>query len=132
VCVRGEERERCWEGGIMMATEGGATSNGAESVEEVTMAVKWAGKEYTVRVCADDTVGELKRRICEVTNVLPKRQKLLNVKAGVKPAEDSMLLSQLSLKPTIKIMMMGCVPIPPLIPACLRILGVVEASQLGL
>lgn len=92
-----------------MATEGGATSNGAESVEEVTMAVKWAGKEYTVRVCADDTVGELKRRICEVTNVLPKRQKLLNVKAGVKPAEDSMLLSQLSLKPTIKIMMMGTV-----------------------
>lgn len=73
------------------------------------MAVKWSGKEYTVRVCADDTVGELKRRIFEVTNVLPKRQKLLNVKAGVKPADDTMLLSQLNLKPTIKIMMMGCV-----------------------
>lgn len=95
------ERERARE----MASEG-ASSN-PESVEELTMAVKWSGKEYTVRVCADDTVGELKRRICEVTNVLPKRQKLLNVKAGVKPADDTMLLSQLNLKPTIKIMMMG-------------------------
>jgi len=91
-----------------MASESTSSSNPA-SVEEITMAVKWSGKEYTVRVCADDTVGELKRRICEVTNVLPKRQKLLNVKAGVKPADDSMLLSQLTLKPSLKIMMMGTV-----------------------
>lgn len=89
-----------------MASESTSSSNPA-SVEEITMAVKWSGKEYTVRVCADETVGELKRRICEVTNVLPKRQKLLNVKAGVKPADDSMLLSQLTLKPSLKIMMMG-------------------------
>lgn len=88
---------------------GDATTSNPASVEELTMAVKWSGKEYTVRVCADDTVSELKRRICEVTNVLPKRQKLLNVKAGKMPADDSMLLSQLNLKPTIKIMMMGCV-----------------------
>lgn len=93
-----------------MASAEGATTSTLPGVEELTMAVKWAGKEYTVRVCADDTVGELKRRICEITNVLPKRQKLLNVKAGVKPADDSMLLSQLNLKPTIKIMMMGFVP----------------------
>lgn len=83
------------------------STSDAASLEELTLAVKWSGKEYTVRACAEDTVGELKRRICEVTNVLPKRQKLLNVKAGSKPADDSMLLSQLVLKPSIKIMMMG-------------------------
>ncbi|KAL3699867.1 hypothetical protein R1sor_017889 [Riccia sorocarpa] len=79
------------------------------SQEEITLAVKWSGKEYTVRVCADDSIGELKRRICEVTNVLPKRQKLLNVKVGIKPAQDSALLSQLALKPGTKILMMGTV-----------------------
>ncbi|MFS7888674.1 putative protein-serine/threonine phosphatase [Helianthus anomalus] len=31
--------------------------------EELTLTVKWAGKEYTVRVCANDFVAELKRRI---------------------------------------------------------------------
>jgi len=86
-----------------------SVSTNPESNEELTLAVKWVGKEYTVRVCSDDSVGELKRRICEVTNVLPKRQKLLNVKAGAKPADDTMLLSQLGLKPSIKIMMMGTV-----------------------
>lgn len=100
------ERSKERRTGGEMASESTSSSNPA-SVEEITMAVKWSGKEYTVRVCADDTVGELKRRICEVTNVLPKRQKLLNVKAGVKPADDSMLLSQLTLKPSLKIMMMG-------------------------
>jgi ubiquitin-like domain-containing CTD phosphatase 1 len=77
------------------------------------------GKEYTVRVCSDDSVGELKRRICEVTNVLPKRQKLLNVKAGAKPADDTMLLSQLGLKPSIKIMMMGYVSLSVSLSVCL-------------
>ncbi|KAJ7561462.1 hypothetical protein O6H91_03G029400 [Diphasiastrum complanatum] len=81
----------------------------ASSEEELTLAVKWVGKDYTVRVCADDTVGELKRRICEATNVLPKRQKLLNVKVGSRPADDSVLLSQLALKPNVKISMIGTV-----------------------
>lgn len=84
-----------------------ASSSDAASEEEMTLALKWAGKDFTVRVCADDTVGELKRRICEVTNVLPKRQKLLNLKVGAKPAPDSSLLSSVTLKPGIKISMMG-------------------------
>lgn len=84
-----------------------SSSSSSSSEEEMTLSVKWVGKEYVVRVCADDTVGELKRRICELTNVLPKRQKLLNVKLGSKPADDSTLLSHLSLKPNVKIMMLG-------------------------
>lgn len=77
--------------------------------EEMTLTVKWSGKEYTVRVCGDDTVGELKRRVSEVTNVLPKRQKLLYPKVGSKLADDSTLLSQLPLKSSLKMTMIGTV-----------------------
>ncbi|KAL0422261.1 UNVERIFIED_CONTAM: Ubiquitin-like domain-containing CTD phosphatase [Sesamum latifolium] len=74
--------------------------------EELTLTVKWSGKEYTVRVCGDDTVGELKRRICEATNVLPKRQKLLYLKS--KLADDS-VFSQIPLKAAVKMTMIGTV-----------------------
>ena len=86
----------------------GASSSAAPE-EEVTLTVKWSGKEYTVRVCGDDAVGELKRRICEVTNVLPKRQKLLYPKVGSKLANDSLLLSDLPLKSSLKMTMIGFV-----------------------
>ncbi|XP_059313566.1 ubiquitin-like domain-containing CTD phosphatase [Lycium ferocissimum] len=79
------------------------------TLEELTLTVKWSGKEYTVRVCGDDTVGELKRRICEVTNVLPKRQKLLYPKVGSKLADESLLLSQIPLKSSLKMTMIGTV-----------------------
>ncbi|XP_074275034.1 ubiquitin-like domain-containing CTD phosphatase [Silene latifolia] len=78
--------------------------------EEMTLTVKWSGKEYTVRVCGDDTIGELKRRICEATNVLPKRQKLLYPKiVGPKLSDDSTLLSNLTLKSSVKMTMIGTV-----------------------
>ncbi|XP_057419669.1 ubiquitin-like domain-containing CTD phosphatase [Lotus japonicus] len=77
------------------------------SEEEMTLKVKWAGKDYTVRVCGDDTVGELKRRICELTNVLPIRQKLLYPKLGSKLNDDTLLLSQLSLNSALKFTMIG-------------------------
>ncbi|KVH93518.1 hypothetical protein Ccrd_004437 [Cynara cardunculus var. scolymus] len=77
--------------------------------EEITLTVKWSGKEYTVRVCGDDSVAELKRRICQLTNVLPKRQKLLYPKIGSKLADDSTLLSTLPLKSSLKMTMIGTV-----------------------
>lgn len=86
--------------------EGGETS-AATMEEEMALTFKWSGKEYTVTVCGSDTVGELKRSIYEVTNVLPKRQKLLYPKVGSKLSDDSLLLSQLSLKPSIKMTMIG-------------------------
>ncbi|XP_073127147.1 ubiquitin-like domain-containing CTD phosphatase [Henckelia pumila] len=96
-----------------MATEttssSAAVAVSALTAEELTLTVKWSGKEYTVRVCGDDTVGELKRRICEATNVLPKRQKLLYPKVGSKLANDSLLLSQIPLKASLKMTMMGTV-----------------------
>lgn len=84
-----------------------ASSSSSPASEELTLIVKWSGKEYTVRVCGDDSVGELKRRICELTNVLPKRQKLLYPKVGSKLADGSILLSQLPLKSAIKMTMIG-------------------------
>lgn len=82
-------------------------STSSPSEEEITLTLKWSGKEFTVRVCADDSVGELKRRICELTNVLPKRQKLLYPKVGSKLADDSLLLSHLPLKSSLKMTMIG-------------------------
>ncbi|KAM7265167.1 hypothetical protein ACFE04_002850 [Oxalis oulophora] len=82
-----------------------ASSNLTE--EELTLIVKWSGKEYTVRVCGDDSVAELKRRICQLTNVLPKRQKLLYPK--IKLTDDSIFLSQLPFKSSIKMTMIGTV-----------------------
>lgn len=79
----------------------------SEGVEELTLTVKWSGKEYTVRLCADDSVAELKRRICEVTSVLPKRQKLLYPKLASKLNDDSILISQLGLKSSVKMTMIG-------------------------
>lgn len=92
------------------AVPSSSPSVAAAGEEEITVAVKWSGREYTVRACGDDTVGELKRRISEVTNVLPKRQKLLYPKtAPPKLANDATLLSDLSLKPSLKMTMIGTV-----------------------
>jgi len=81
------------------------TSSATE--DEITLTVKWSGKDYTVRVCGNDSVAELKRSICELTNVLPKRQKLLYPKIGNKLADESVLLSQLPIKSSLKMTMIG-------------------------
>lgn len=92
-----------------MADTAGASASSSVTEEELTLTVKWSGKEYTVRVCADDSVAELKRRICELTNVLPKRQKLLYPKIGNKLSDDSLLLSSIPLKSSLKMTMIGTV-----------------------
>ncbi|XP_073526383.1 uncharacterized protein [Phyllobates terribilis] len=86
------------------------SSTSAATEEEINLAVKWSGKKYTVRVCGDDSIGELKLRICQLTNVLPKRQmlKLLYPKILTsKLFDDSTLLSDLSFKPSLKMTMIG-------------------------
>ncbi|KDP42407.1 hypothetical protein JCGZ_00204 [Jatropha curcas] len=92
-----------------MAAASSSIAVSSATEEELALRVKWSGKEYTVRVCGDDSVGELKRRICELTNVLPKRQKLLYPKIGNKLADDTVLLSQLPLKSSLKMTMIGTV-----------------------
>lgn len=89
--------------------EASSSSAAEAAAEELTLIVRWSGKDYTVRVCSDDSVAELKRRICELTNVLPKRQKLLYPKLADRLANDSVLLSQLPLKASLKMTMIGTV-----------------------
>ncbi|KAI5593373.1 hypothetical protein POPTR_003G011300v4 [Populus trichocarpa] len=92
-----------------MAASASASLTSSATEEEITLTVKWSGKEYTVQVCGDDSVAGLKRRLCELTNVLPKRQKLLYPKIGNKLSDDSAFLSQLPLKPSLKMTMIGTV-----------------------
>lgn len=108
----GRQRESGGAQGLEMDSSS-SSSSPAAAEEELTLTVKWSGKEYTVRVCGDDSVGELKRRICELTNVLPKRQKLLYPKVGSKLADDSVLLSQLPLKSSLKMTMIGSLFLSP-------------------
>ena len=76
--------------------------------ETVSLVIKWAGKEYPItELPSGTTVLELKNIIQERTNVLPSRQRLLNLKFKGKPASDELVLSSLDLKPGAKIMMMG-------------------------
>ncbi len=79
------------------------------------LTIKWQGKEIPIVLEQGDTVGELKRKIESQTEVQPKRQKLLGLKAkagGGLPA-DSVPVSDLLLKPGMKVMMMGCAPSLP-------------------
>ncbi|EPS69935.1 hypothetical protein M569_04827 [Genlisea aurea] len=92
-----------------MAAETAASADLPATAEEITLTVKWSGKEFTLRVIGEDTVGELKRRICEVTRVLPQRQKLLYPKFGSKIDDDSLLLSQINIKSSLKLTMIGTV-----------------------
>ena len=50
----------------------------------VSLVVKWAGKEYSIdNVAISSTVNDLKSAIHAKTNVLPSRQKLLNLRFKV-------------------------------------------------
>lgn len=70
--------------------------------------VKWGGKEYTITdLQSTSTVLQFKNLIYAETCVLPERQKLLGLKCSGKQLTDDVLLSELSLKPGMKIMMIG-------------------------
>nr|XP_011470481.1 PREDICTED: ubiquitin-like domain-containing CTD phosphatase [Fragaria vesca subsp. vesca] len=87
---------------------GSSSSKMGEEQEEGS--IKWSGKEYTVRLCGDDTLGKLKRRICQLTTVLPKCQKLLYPKLlPSKLADDAVLLSSLPFKSSLKLTMIGTI-----------------------
>ena len=76
----------------------------------VSLVVKWAGKEYSIdNVAISSTVNDLKSAIHAKTNVLPSRQKLLNLRFKGKAPTDDQSLTSLNLKNGFKIMMMGSV-----------------------
>ncbi|CAG4979051.1 ubiquitin-like domain-containing CTD phosphatase 1 [Colias croceus] len=76
--------------------------------QPIKLFVKWNGKEYDLpELSRSDSVAMLKVAIENATGVRPERQKLLNVKFQGKVATDNYTLSELNLKPNLKIMMMG-------------------------
>lgn len=78
--------------------------------DDIGVVVKWAGKEYPIdKLSPTSTVQDLKAAIHVRTNVLPARQKLLNLRFKGKAPSDDQCLSSLNLKAGFKIMMMGSV-----------------------
>ena len=56
-------------------------SNMAENGDTISLVIKWAGKEYPLEnLPLSSTVQDLKNLIQTKTNVLPVRQKLLNLR----------------------------------------------------
>jgi len=88
----------------------GSNGNGG-GVTSLNLVIKWAGKEFPFQDLdgTSTTVLDLKKMIWEKTQVLPQRQKLLNLKMKGKQAPEEALLSNLDLKSgtSNKIMMMG-------------------------
>jgi len=70
--------------------------------------IKWNGKDVEAAVEPTETVAGLKRVLELETNVLTKKQKLLGLKTRAgKPATDDTPITELSIKPNQKIMLMG-------------------------
>lgn len=80
----------------------------ADAEEEVALRVKWGSVTYAVELSPESTVADLKDRLFELTEVLPKRQKVIGL-PGVsgRPACDSLLLSNLRIKQDQKVMLIG-------------------------
>lgn len=80
----------------------------SDSTDALKLVVKWSGKEYLIEnLQPSNTILQLKQQVCEQTGVLPDRQKLLGLKYKGKVVGDDVRISMLSLKPNMKIMMMG-------------------------
>ncbi|KAF8985556.1 hypothetical protein BGZ46_003562 [Entomortierella lignicola] len=71
----------------------------------ISLTAQWNGKKLPFEVGLDYTIGELKNKLMELTNVEPKRQKLMLVKG--KLPEDHIVLSSLALKNNQTFLMMG-------------------------
>lgn len=76
--------------------------------EDVALRVKWRGSTYPVELSIQSTILDLKQRLFELTEVLPKRQKVLGlpfISGG--PPGDTLALRDLSLKPDQQLRLVG-------------------------
>ena len=65
--------------------------------DTLSIVIKWAAKEYPIdNLPLTNTVQDLKNAIHAKTNVLPARQKLLNLRFKGKAPSDEQCLSSLS------------------------------------
>ncbi|CAL7937899.1 unnamed protein product [Xylocopa violacea] len=70
--------------------------------------IVWGRKKIEIPdVNLGDTVRGLKERIHKETDILPERQKLLNLRTKDKASQDEEILRNLGMKPGFKLMLMG-------------------------
>lgn len=81
----------------------------AEDDDEIVLRVSWSGSLYPVELPRHATVSDLKGVMWELTEVLPKRQKVIGIpRAKGGPAvSDETVLSSLPFKPDQKLMLIG-------------------------
>ncbi|PXF46614.1 Ubiquitin-like domain-containing CTD phosphatase 1 [Gracilariopsis chorda] len=76
--------------------------------QEIVLRVKWRSSTYIVELSQQETLVDLKNRLFEFTEVLPKRQKVLGLPTSSgRPPEDTLPIANLNLKPDHKIIMIG-------------------------
>lgn len=88
------------------ASSSGACCNNEPS--EIALLVKWSGSAYPVELPLDSKIMDLKSRLFELTDVLPKRQKILGLPSthGRIPPDD-LMLSALNLEADRPVMLIG-------------------------
>ena len=67
---------------LLLGTDAG------EPVEMLTFKCKWNGKDLVVSVAVLGTLGDLKRELCILTDVLPIRQKVMGLGTKANSAPD--------------------------------------------
>jgi ubiquitin-like domain-containing CTD phosphatase 1 len=77
--------------------------------DEVTVNVTWSGSVYPVEIPRTSTVSDLKAVLFELTEVLPKRQKVIGIprERGGPAVSDGTVLSSLPFKLDHKLMLIG-------------------------
>lgn len=98
-----------------------SVGEGGEAIDagNVHLTFKWKGQVATVSMQPDDSIADLKDRLCEEWGVLPKRQKLI----GIKPSADETLLTDTKHKRGATLMMLVSRPV---------VCGCGEAATCGL
>eukprot|EP01116_Phalansterium_solitarium_P013966 TRINITY_DN31440_c0_g1_i1.p1 TRINITY_DN31440_c0_g1~~TRINITY_DN31440_c0_g1_i1.p1 ORF type:complete len:325 (-),score=69.97 TRINITY_DN31440_c0_g1_i1:8-982(-) len=87
-------------------------------MEPLSIEIKWKSMSFMVVCDLCMSLLDLKNKIFQVTNVLPEKQKLIGLKYKGGNPGDTVLVSELGLKPAQKVMMMGtpeadALPPPP-------------------
>eukprot|EP00177_Eucheuma_denticulatum_P000765 GFKZ01001379.1.p1 GENE.GFKZ01001379.1~~GFKZ01001379.1.p1 ORF type:complete len:351 (-),score=46.94 GFKZ01001379.1:595-1647(-) len=79
-----------------------------EHDSELELRIKWGRSTYPVELTSQSTVADLKNLLFQLTEVLPKRQKVLGLpRIQGRVPDDSQVLSSLSLRPDQQLMLIG-------------------------
>lgn len=79
-----------------------------EDDNELLVRIKWGGSTYPIELDEGSTVADLKNLVFQLTDVLPKRQKILGLPLiHGRPPDDAQLLSSFSLRPEQQLMLLG-------------------------